>query len=456
MTYSDSITELATQVTGLLATGPPSPYAEPLPADRAAVVLTARDSVVAATRGLTGALLGRYASTTQGLHVEDTVNQPALVMHSVLCTMPNTYQGERSSSDLLTGDATSWATAGRAATSLEGYLRRVRRLPMDDRATALRDVAVVASAIPDLDADLAGQLPPDHPARAPLADSTPHALLRIVSHQLRQTRPDGDSQYARKLDPERVTVGVLRIPRDIPDGLRQLVALVECNGPRLAAADARAVIRVVATGIDVIQPAGPAPAGYPDWLSGLRDAPPALRMAATTPMATITPRDPAISVVGIEIHNQLRQLARKPDPAVADHWVPAAAQLSDALADCLVAAGRNGLLFVRPDDDVRGLKADDFWMPLPRIHAERNPVVGAIRQASDALNRTAANRPTPAVVATGAERRWTNILTANQEALRRLENAVQHRVRSAATSASVASRAHASTSTHRRAGRPSR
>jgi len=396
VSYPAAFAELTAATARLLAADPAQAAAEPLPAAEASRLLAARDAVVGEVRTLAGLLTGPSAGAgAPGL--AQLIDDPAHVLADALRALP-TVAPSRAPSDLLGVGEDAWAVAGRAAVALEAQHDAVWELSGAGAWSALRDVAELATAVPLLDADLAGRLPTAWvEARRQLADPVTHGLVRLAADELR-TQLHGQSQepYLEQLDrpPPRPTL--LRDPAQLPEGMRRLAAVLDDVGPTVAAADVRSVTGLLALGVELTERRARA-AGQSGAADVLTAMTPGLRRLAAANVAALSPPDARLRMLTSEVYGQLRRLQGRPGAAAlpaALGWVRAAPAVAAALTGAAEASARDGWLLIRRAVETRqstSLRSNLSWLPVTSAaDLQRHPLLTELRATRDAL---AAARP---------------------------------------------------------------
>lgn len=412
MSYDEAFADLSTSVLGLLAADPPTTAT--LGGDELAAVLTARDTVVAEVRQIVRGLLAATPAASADLALRHLVTDPAHVLYDALTQLDDAAPTDRpadlasAGSSTEAGPADSWRTAARQAVLLERYHDWLPDLDGPKAWAALWDVAELAGSVPYLDADLTAAVPGSwSKAHAALQAPVPHQLLLLSSQQLRQQLrrfpPQPIPRHAREHRdrvPARPTL--LRSPRDLPDGMRQLSWVLGALGPTVAAVDARSVAGLLAVGVEQLgkhaRGAGPPAEQAAAAVAG---AVPSLRQVVTGNIATLSPRDARVTVLCAEIARQLNQPGRQP-PGPLLAWAATAPSLASALEKALERSLHGQQMFVRPGERASPVEERLLWVPTSAFTGDQHQVLDAARAARHTLWHA---RPAvhTALAATGAE-----------------------------------------------------
>jgi len=431
MTYAQDMARLTSAAATLTTTPPPAAWS--LPAEQVRPVLAARDTVTSALRDLAAALLLAAPNTPRAAANIDAVTKPvagdgalrglqqalAALQPAVGADRPNLTQALSAGGGGLTQ---AWRGAARAAATLEGQHTAAALAGPTDAWAVTRDLAELCAALPYLDTDLAGALPPGHPARAALLHADGHGQLRLAAEHLAQTTDLTEPATLPNTGPlpkARPLTGVT----DLPAATAHLSALVHARGPDLTATEARAASKALAAGIKVTtqvlaQLPGPAAA---DAAAHWRGAAPHLPQLLQGQLATLTPPAPGVRMLAEQIVDQLSALAKLADrldnaaPGSTDlprrlqpladllaRWAVPAAGLAENLHSSLAQAGAAGHLLTPRQDLRRGADARLLWLPLPPTLTGADPTVlaagstaTALAQATPALRALTQHRSSP-------------------------------------------------------------
>ncbi len=415
MTYAQDMARLTSAAATLTTTPPPAAWS--LPAEQVQPVLAARDTVTSALRDLAAALLRAAPNTARAAADVDAVTKPvagdgalrglqqalAALEPAVGADRPNLTQALTAGGGGLTQ---VWLGAARAAATLEGQHTAAALAGPTDAWAVTRDLAELCAALPYLDTDLAGALPPGHPARAALLHADGHGQLRLAAEHLRAQTTDltepATLPSTGPLPKARPLTGV----SDLPAATAHLSALVHVRGPDLTAAEARAASKALAAGIKVTtqvlaQLPGPAAA---DAAAHWGRAAPHLPQLLQGQLATLTPPAPGVRMLAEQIVDQLSALAKLADrldnaaPGSTDlprrlqpladllaRWAVPAAGLAENLHSSLTQAGAAGHLLAPRQDLRRGADARLLWLPLPPTLTGADPTVLAAGGTATAL-----------------------------------------------------------------------
>lgn len=332
--WGSDLDDLARAVAQLLVDGPAqrTALAEP------GLVMAARNAVVSQTRVLIAAANQTRHPRLTPITARDLAVQPVTALVGALAQLPPA-EGAAASAGVVsplraaTPVDCGWYDAVRACICLESYVDALGRLPEECRWAVLRDLTDIAAALPELDADLAASLPPDHPALRQLSRGPQHDVLRLAA---RVASAHLDSRHAEVLPRSPVSVGLrhapeLRCPtgvRDLPAATQGLAAAVRQRGPSIAIDEIRSVVRMLRGGLEDVaavleRPASPAM----PWLEtarAIRAALPFLEHLRRAPVATFTPVTMAFAAAARDITHTIDALAgvahRIPPDAPRQQW----------------------------------------------------------------------------------------------------------------------------------------
>ncbi len=413
LTYAQDMARLTYAAATLTTNSPPPAWS--LPAEQVQPVLVARDTVTSAVRDLAAAVLRAEPPTARA--AADAVTEPAaagdgalLGLQHALATLEPAAGADRPSlTQALTagggGFTQAWLGAARAAATLEGQHTAAALAGPADAWAVTRDLAELSAAVTYLDADLAGALPPGHPARAALLEADGHGQLRLAAEHLR-------AQTTELTEPAALpTTGPLQ-PRpltrvtDLPAATAHLSALVHARGPELTAGEARVVARALSDGVQVtarVLAQLPGPAAT-DAAGQLGDAAPHLPQLLQVQLATLTPPVPGVRFLAEQVRDRLGGLAKladRLDDAAADstdlhrrlqpladlltRWAVPAAGLAENLHSSLQQAGAAGHLLAPPQALRRGAAARLLWLPLPPAQTGTDLTIAAAAGTATAL-----------------------------------------------------------------------
>lgn len=427
MTYTEDMVRLAMAVAGLLAAGPAP--AGTLRGGQRPATLTARDAVVAALRDLTHVLLDPRMRLARAGDPPVSANPVVTLQHGLAAVQPAAGADRIAATDALTlhgGPLTrGWQDAARAAATLEAHHTALSTGTAGGPWLVARDVADVAEALPYLDADLAAALEPSDPARAGLLDPVAHSLVRLAAADLRAHSAELAAPSDRPAPPAPSTQQptAVRAIGDLPAATRGLADLVASRGDRLTALETRAVARALSEGLDALSRVLPAAVGPAAGDPGrhLHIALPHLLRAAHEQIATLYP--PAGGVLDLtgQIQHHLAVVTRLLDnldhdtaPGARDRatrvagpltrWAVEACDTAAALHRSLSATVHAGNLFVPGDGLPRTRRPGaGTWTPAPPATAADQPVVTAVRRASDSLSAARPQLTDIADALTGAD-----------------------------------------------------
>jgi len=414
VTYAQDMARLTHAAATLTTTSPPPAWS--LPAEQVQPVLVARDTVTSAVRDLAAAVLRAEPPTARA--AADAVTEPAaagdgalLGLQHALATLEPAAGADRPSlTQALTagggGFTQAWLGAARAAATLEGQHTAAALAGPADAWAVTRDLAELSVAVTYLDADLAGALPPGHPARAALLEADGHGQLRLAAEHLRaQTTELTEPATLPATGPLPQARPLTRIT-DLPAATAHLSALVHARGPELTAGEARVVARALSDGVQVTeqvlaQVPGPAvgeAAGF------LREALTHLPQTQQVQLATLTPAVPGVRFLAEQVRDRLGGLAKLADrlgDAAADstdlhrrlqpladlltRWAVPAAGLAENLHSSLQQAGAAGHLLAPPQALRRGAAARLLWLPLPPAQTGTDLTIAAAAGTATAL-----------------------------------------------------------------------
>jgi len=264
---------------------------------------------------------------------------PAHALRAALSDLPAAATAQLAQTEALARNGgpftRGWQDAARAAVALERYHDLLAGLPGPQAWAAIRNVAELAAALPQLDTDLAAALPSAGTDRACAAmlDPVPHGLLRLAADELRAHTTDLPAGSTDLALPERPRLQPPSTLADLPEATRQLALLVAHRGPHLTAAESRAALRVLADGVDltgrVLALTHPAKdhsvAVAREHLPG---ALPDLQQLLHEPLATLTRPAPAVLYLAEQIRARLGTAAAVAD-RLQDHPGPTGAREAD-------------------------------------------------------------------------------------------------------------------------------
>lgn len=386
MTYDADLARLANAVGRLLASG--STPAAALRGAEPPAATACRDAVVVAMRGLAASVSS--AGLSRGIQDREFARAIA-GLHDALLQLPRAAPDPMPFSRALdvAGGAvlTQWQQAARAAVALEPYqdLLRAKHAP-----AASRDLAALVTALPTLDADLAGLLPGRSGMNVgALLDMAAHERLVAAAARVPGvTTASGPVDVERPLIPR---VAHVRNLSDTPAATLHLAALIERRGIELTVLEVRAGARVLADGVEL------AAALLPEDVAELRSAlAPALTELMHGQVATLT--KPAHDVLwlaaqirqrlvtGLGTHNKSTLfVAETQHSGTSDmtRWLSSASHLAQRLHAGLTSLAADGKLLVPRQNRGRSQHEPHLWMPEPPAAAAHLPAIAAAQRMAD-------------------------------------------------------------------------
>jgi len=428
VSYAEDVRRLAGAAAMLVGAGPPAP--DSVHPNEQQTGLAARDAVAGELRSLTTVLLGERP--TRAERPELLASSPAHALRAALNDLPATATAPLPQTGALARNGgpftRGWQDAARAAVALERYHDLLACLPGPQAWAAIRDVAELAAALPQLDADLAAALPTagTEGARAALLDPVPHGLLRLAADELRVHTADLPAGSTDLALPERPRLQPPSTLADLPGATRQLALLVAHRGPHLTAAESRAALRVLADGVDltgrVLALTHPAK-NHPTAIARqhLQDALPDLQQLLHEPLATLTRPAPAVLYLAEQIRarlgtaaalaDRLQDQLQPADTREADfarlaapltRWAIETPALIAALEDSLSRAIDTRRLLAPRQEPTRGRRMDLLWLPVANAAGD-HPAISAASRSTAHLSTAARHLAAVTGTDTGTE-----------------------------------------------------
>jgi hypothetical protein len=275
--WGKDIDDLARAVAQLLVVAPaqPTPLADP---DTAAA---ARNAVLAEVRTLIGAVTHSRHRPSAVITAGELATQPVAALVAALHQLQPAPGASDSAGVVVPASSATpverlWHDAARSCICLQSYTDALDRLPEDTGWAVLRDLVDLASAIPDLDADLAASLPTNHPALPALGEGRSHQVGRLAAREatahvgtrVEDGKPQTVALVAFRQRP------ALRPPRDVhdlPAATRLLATVINHRGENITVDEVRRVVRLLHGGLDKRRRHPRAPTASASDLGGCRN-----------------------------------------------------------------------------------------------------------------------------------------------------------------------------------------